>query len=429
MRVVYCTDTYPPQVNGVSIVTALSVAGLARRGWECAVAAPRYPATVRASECLKPEPVPGENELLSLPSVSVPGYPEVRLAVAGRAAVGELIERFRPDLVHCETEFSLGWMGRRAAGAAGLPVVSSYHTDFGRYAEAYGLPWLRRAVTAYLRRFHQDSARVYTPSAVARRELLQLGLQNVEVWGRGVDTALFHPGRRSQSLRAELGMGSRFTFLYVGRLAPEKRVDVVVEAFRQASAMVPEGVIHLIIAGTGPREAELRAAAPSGVTFLGFLGRESRLPDLYANCDAFVFASVTETLGLVVLEAMASGLPVIAAPEGGVRDHVLDGVNGVTYPAGAAAAMARAMILLATEWDLTRHLARHARRTAEGLSWDRELDRLDASYREVCEQGLRLVSGQGGREQAGHGRAAAPLALGGHPPAVRLDQVLHDGEP
>jgi phosphatidylinositol alpha 1,6-mannosyltransferase len=428
MRVVYCTDTYPPQVNGVSIVTALSVAGLTRRGWECAVAAPRYPGTVRASQGVVPAPVAGESELLNLPSLPVPGYPEVRLAVRGQAAVTELIERFRPDLVHCETEFTLGWMGRRAAGSAGLPVVSSYHTDFGRYAEAYGLPWLRRTVTAYLRRFHERSGRVYTPSAVSRRELLQLGLENVEIWGRGVDTTLFHPGRRSQSLRAEMGMGSRFTFLYVGRLAPEKRVDVVVEAFRQASALVPEGVIHLIIAGTGPREADLRAAAPSGVAFLGFLERESRLPDLYANCDAFVFASVTETLGLVVLEAMASGLPVIAAPEGGVRDHIRDGVNGLTYSAGDAAAMARAMVLLTTEWDFTRQLAHNARRTAEGLSWDRELDRLDASYREVCERGPRPVSGHGVREQAGHGRAAAPLALGGHSPAVRLDEVLHDGE-
>src|SRR5690242_5407444 len=107
MRVVYCTDTYPPQVNGVSIVTALSVAGLTRRGWECAVAAPRYPVTAGASQGPLPEPVAGESELLSLPSLPVPGYPEVRLAVTGRAAVAALIDRFRPDLVHCETEFSL----------------------------------------------------------------------------------------------------------------------------------------------------------------------------------------------------------------------------------------------------------------------------------------------------------------------------------
>jgi glycosyltransferase involved in cell wall biosynthesis len=428
MRVLYCTDTYPPQINGVSIVTALSVTGLSRRGWECAVAAPRYPEETHAAWAAAGGSPPGETELLSLPSVAVPRYPEIRLAVSGGGALRRLAERFRPDLVHCETEFTIGRMGQRAGAALGVPLVSSYHTDFGRYAEAYGMPWLRRAVGGYLTRFHRRSLRVYTPSTVARHDLAALGITDVEVWGRGVDTTVFHPRRRSQALRAELGMGSRFSFVYVGRLAPEKQVDVVLEAFRRAGALVPRGVIHLVIAGTGPEEAKLKAAAPPDVTFMGFLDRESTLPDLYANCDAFVFASVTETLGLVLLEAMASGLPVIAAPEGGVRDHLRDGANGLTYPAGDASAMARAMVRLASEWELTQRLARSARRTAEALSWTRELDRLEASYREVCEAGAAPRSGGGPREHAGDGRPAPPLALGGYPPAVRLDEMLHDGE-
>jgi phosphatidylinositol alpha 1,6-mannosyltransferase len=171
----------------------------------------------------------------------------------------------------------------------------------------------------------------------------------------------------------------------VGRLAAENGLDLVLEAYRVASGLVPRGVIHLIVAGTGPREAELRAAAPPGVSFLGLLDRRGRLPDLYANSDAFVFASVTETLGLVVLEAMASGLPVIAAPAGGVADHLRHGENGLSYPEGDAGSLARAMVALAGDYALTRRLARGARRTAEGLSWDREIDRLDESYREVCE--------------------------------------------
>jgi phosphatidylinositol alpha 1,6-mannosyltransferase len=383
MRVVYCTDTYPPQINGVSIVTALSVAGLSRRGWSCAVVAPRYPADAHAEWRGKAEPEPAA-EIVSLPSVAVPGYPELRLGLSGGASVRRLVQRFQPDLVHCETEFTIGRMGQRAAAAANVPLVSTYHTDFGRYAEAYGAPWLRRTVTGYLGRFHRRSRRVYTPSQVTRRELLQLALPDVEVWGHGVDTSVFHPGRRSQALRAELGMGSRFTFLYVGRLASEKRVDFVLEAFRRASTMVPRGVMHLILAGTGPCEAELKAAAPPEVSFLGFLDRQARLPDLYANSDAFVFGSLTETLGLVVLEAMASGLPVIAAPAGGVQDHLRDGVNGISYDPDDPSAMARAMVLLAGEYELTRRLSRAARRTAESLNWERELDRLDASYREIC---------------------------------------------
>jgi glycosyltransferase involved in cell wall biosynthesis len=118
--------------------------------------------------------------------------------------------------------------------------------------------------------------------------------------------------------------------------------------------------------------------------FLGFLDRRTRLPDLYASCDTFVFASVTETLGLVVLEAMASGLPVIAAPAGGVGDHLRDGQNGMAFPAGSAFAMANIMARLAWDKNLTSRLAAGARRTAEALSWERELERLDRSYREVC---------------------------------------------
>jgi len=386
MRVLYCTDTYPPQVNGVSIVTAVSVAGLARAGWTCAVAAPRYPPDLHAASSPELAGAGATCEVHSFPSVAAPFYPEVRLARPRAAHLASLIAGFRPDLVHCETEFGIGWAGKTAAERARIPVVSSYHTNFASYTEAYGARWLRGLVSRYISRFHRSSRRVYTPSNVAREDLLRMGIRDVEVWGRGVDTELFHPGRRSDAMRAAFGMGSRYTFLYVGRLAPEKGVAQVVDAFRLASEMVPRGVIHLVIAGAGPREAELRAAAPPDVTFLGVLDRRSRLPDLYANCDAFVFASVTETLGLVVLEAMASGLPVIAVPEGGVRDHLQDGRNGIACRAGDVSGMALAMVRIATEWGLSRRLARGARHSVEPLSWDREIERLDRSYREVMAQ-------------------------------------------
>jgi glycosyltransferase involved in cell wall biosynthesis len=240
-------------------------------------------------------------------------------------------------------------------------------------------------VSRYIARFHRTSRRVYTPSSASREDLLRLGLTDVEVWGRGVDTELFHPGRRAEAIRVALGMGSRYTFLYVGRLAFEKRADQVIDAFRLACEMLPRGMIHLVMAGTGPREAVLRAAAPPGVSFLGLLDRRSRLPDLYANCDAFVFASVTETLGLVVLEAMASGLPVIAVPEGGVRDHLRDGRNGLACREGDVQGIALAMVRIATEWGLSKRLARGARQSVEKLSWDKEIARLDRSYREVIE--------------------------------------------
>jgi phosphatidylinositol alpha 1,6-mannosyltransferase len=353
---------------------------------------PRYPAAAHEAWSAKAGSEAAPAELISLPSVALPRYPEVRLALPLPGPVHRLVERFKPDLIHCATEFSIGRLGQLAAARAKLPVVSSYHTDFARYADAYGKSWLRGTVSAYLGRFHRRSRRVYTPSTVSRGDLVKLEVPDVEVWGRGVDALLFHPGRGSPETRAALGLGNRFTFLYVGRLAPEKRAEQIVDAFRLARDLLPPDTIHLVVAGTGPGDEALRAVAPEGVTFLGFLERETRLPELYASCDAFVFASVTETLGLVLLEAMASGLPVIAAPAGGVRDHLRDGHNGLAYPAGSAEAMARVMVKLATEEGLARRLGRGARCTAEELTWEREMDRLDRSYREVCQVGISRVA-------------------------------------
>ena len=199
---------------------------------------------------------------------------------------------------------------------------------------AYGLPWLEKSVAAYLGRFHRRSARTYTPSGPAREDLLREGVRDVEVWGRGVDIDVYNPINRSENLRTQLNLGDRFTFLHVGRLASEKRVEQIVTAYAAALPSLPPDSTRLVIAGAGPREDAIRAVSPPGTIFLGYLDRRAELPTLYASSDAFVFASLTETLGLVVLEAMASGLPVIAVPAGGVADHLRDDVNGIATPPG-----------------------------------------------------------------------------------------------
>jgi phosphatidylinositol alpha 1,6-mannosyltransferase len=383
MRVLYCTDTYPPQVNGVSVVTALSVAGLRARGWECAVISPRYP---DAGATIFTEHGTGvDRQVTTIPSIPFPNYPDIRLAAPSYRTVLRVARAFRPHLVHSETEFVLGRLGQLAGRSLGVPLVSSYHTDFARYADAYGVPWLHGTISNYIARFHRRSLRTYTPSAPSRGDLLKNGVNDVEVWGRGVDTATYRPELRSQELRDRLGLGSRFTFLYVGRLAAEKRVEQIIDAYKLALPSLPADSTRLVIAGAGPREAALRAAAPASgeVIFLGYLDRRRDLPTLYASADTFVFASLTETLGLVVLEAMSAGLPVIATPAGGVADHLRDGENGLAYPAGDTRALADAMIAMVSNPARAKQLATGARATAEALGWDRELDRLDASYREV----------------------------------------------
>jgi glycosyltransferase involved in cell wall biosynthesis len=325
-----------------------------------------------------------------------PPYPDLRLAVPWYGGIRAAIERFQPELVHCETEFMIGRLGQIAARSAGLPIVTSYHTDFGRYTHAYGVPWLHSSVTGYLARFHRRAQRTYTPSVPSREDLLNMGVADVEVWGRGVDTDLFHPGKRSVPLRIALGLEEKFVFVHVGRLAAEKNVSVVLEAFRQTRELLPRGAVHLLIAGRGPVEESLRRHAPESVTFLGNLDRQHRLPDLYASSEAFVFASVTETLGLVVLEAMASGLPVVAVGAGGVVDHLRDGENGLAVAAGDLATMAdqlkERMVRLYRDRPLRNALAAEARRTAETRSWVAELDRLEESYREVRDRWLQQPS-------------------------------------
>ncbi|HEX2719194.1 MAG TPA: glycosyltransferase family 1 protein [Gemmatimonadaceae bacterium] len=384
MRILFCTDTYPPQVNGVSVVTALSVEGLRRRGWKVAVVAPRYPRGTY-NPFAGPRPGAGlEDELTVIRSLAFPPYPDIRIAAPAYPTIAGAIARFAPDVVHCETEFMIGRLGQVAARRAGIAMTTSYHTDFSRYTEAYGVPRLRSAVSSYIARFHGRARRTFTPSEPARQDLLALGLRDVEVWGRGVDATVFSPARRSPAMREGFGIGDAFTFVHVGRLAAEKGVDTILDAFRIAREALPRDSIRLIIAGAGPAEQELRTRAPQGVSFVGFLDRRDVLPPLYASADAFLFASLTETLGLVILEAMASGLPVIATPAGGVADHLRHGVNGLAFPPRDAAAMAQAMVQVVLDRPLAIRLSAGAVSTARALSWDAELDRLDRSYREIA---------------------------------------------
>lgn len=392
-RVLYCTDTHPPQVNGVSVVTAQSIAGLRARGWTTGVVTPRYPVPPRAGVREFADDFGAADFAVHVPSVAFPPYPDIRLAAPLYGRIARAVREFQPDLVHCATEFMIGRLGQVAARRAGVPVVTSYHTDFSRYTEAYGAAWLRPAVTAYIGRFHARASRTFTPSAMARDDLRRLGLRNVEVWGRTIDTTIFDPRWRDDVLRRALGVDGRVLFLHVGRLAAEKDVHVILDAFRVARELLPARSVHLIIAGGGPEERALRDVAPPDVTFLGVLDRHQALPRLYASADAFLFASRTETLGLVVLEAMASGLPVVATPAGGVADHLRDGENGIAFPAGNVTAMAHAIVRLVLDPPLRSTLAAGARRAMEHLSWAGELDRLDRSYREVCSEAGR-------REQA-----------------------------
>lgn len=375
MRILFCTDSWPPQLNGVSVVTAAMASGLQSRGWDCHVVAPEYPAQVKTALQSPPEVM-----VHPLPSAAWPPYPDVRFAYSGLSRVRRILRDFKPDVVHCATEFIVGRLGASAARRAGIPLCTSYHTDFGKYTTAYGIPWMRRPVQSWIAHFHRQAQRTLTPSHTARDDLRRMGV-TADVWGRAVDTDAFHPRHYSPLTRYQLAYGQAFTFLYVGRLAPEKNVELLLSAFAMVRDALPEGAVRLAIAGSGPSEDSLRARAGAGVLFLGAVDREKVLPAVYASSDAFVYASLTETLGLVVLEAMASGLPVIATPAGGVADHLQHARNGLAYDAGDVHACAEAMRRVLRDASLHEALRAGARRTAESQSWERELDRLDGLFR------------------------------------------------
>jgi glycosyltransferase involved in cell wall biosynthesis len=382
MRILFCTDTFPPQLNGVSVVTAAMVTGLRSRGWECGVMAPAYgPAYSPAARSVRPEPTMIPH--FPVRAWSWPPYPEVRLAWPSRQRVGALMDTFRPDVVHCATELLVGRAGLLEATARGIPVCTTYHTDFSRYCDAYGVPFLRPLVRRWIARFHRRATRTLVPSPTAQRDLSTLRVTGTHVWGGGIDAEQFHPRHYSLLTRHRYAIGSAFTFLFVGRLAPEKNVELLLDAFARLQMARPTHPVRLLIAGTGPSEAALRARAGAGVTFLGAVDRATDLPALYASTDAFVFASATETLGLVLLEAMASGLPVIACQAGGVADYLEDERNGLAFAPGHVDGCVRAMTRVMEDESLRERVRSGARTTADAMSCTRELDRLDAMLRDL----------------------------------------------
>lgn len=369
LRLAIFSDTYSPQVNGVARTLERLVHAAEARG-----------AVVRVETVEDPAAPPAAGER-RWPSAPFWAYPQLRIAAPNRAAVLDGLRGFRPTLVHASTPFGLGLAGRRAARALGVPLVTSYHTSFTEYLKHYKLSALDAVAWPILRWFHNSGERTFAPSQLVADDLSARDFRSVRVWGRGVDPLRFHPRFRSSEMREAMAATERdLVVAYVGRLAPEKGVHVALEGLEQVVAQ-SAGRVRIAIAGDGPDEARCRAMAPRGTWFAGSLRGEA-LSQFYASADLFVFPSTTETFGNVVLEAMASGLPVVA-PDIGATLELANAQTAQLFRAGDSRSLAESLLRLIADVPRRAALRAAGLNVASARTWDAVWDGLFAEYVQV----------------------------------------------
>lgn len=367
MRVVIVTESFPPDVNGVAHCALQTARQLAARGHDPLVIAPAPAAGAdAAADASAPCPV------IRVPSLPLPGYPQVRVALPSRRLSAALSDH-RAQLVHLASPFVLGARGMTAAARLGVPAVAVYQTDLGGYARTYmgmgeSTAWRR------IRAVHAAADRTLAPSSAALRDLVTHGVPRVRLWPRGVDTARFGPGLRDAAVRRELAPNGELIVGYVGRLAPEKQVELL------AGVCSLEGV-RLVVVGDGPSEGSVRAALPGAL----MLGRRTgdELARIFASLDLFVHTGPYETFCQTVQEAMASGVPVVAPAAGGPLDLVVPGRTGVLVPPQDALAVRDAVWALAADPGLRAAYGRAGRAAVQGRTWDAVGDQLVDHYHQV----------------------------------------------
>ncbi|MEU2771676.1 glycosyltransferase family 1 protein [Streptomyces sp. NPDC007162] len=366
MRVVIVTESFPPDVNGVAHCALQTARHLVDRGHAPLVVAPAPAPGHKLAAAAAPCPV------VHVPSLPLPGYPQVRVALPSRRLAAALIGH-RPDVVHLASPFILGVRGMAAAARLGIPAVAVYQTDLAGYARTYvgageAAAWRR------IRSVHGAADRTLAPSTASIGDLETHGVPRVRLWQRGVDTVRFRPEFRDESLRREIAPNGEVIVGYVGRLAPEKQIELL------AGVCGLEGV-KVVIVGDGPSQAHLTEALPGAV----FLGRRTGedLARIFASFDVFAHTGPFETFCQTVQEAMASGVPVVAPAAGGPIDLVDHGRTGFLVPPRDAGAVREAVASLVADAGLRTAFGAAARATVEGRTWAAVGDQLIGHYEDV----------------------------------------------
>ena len=391
MRIALVSETWFPQVNGVSRSLEKLVESFVGCGDTVRLFIPRYPKSH----------LPDGVSAVGFRAVPLPFYPEVRLPVVTPATVARELVSFRPDVVHIATEGPLGWAALRASRRLGLPVVSSYHTSFAHYLRLYGAGWLEGTAWRYLRGFHNATAATFCPTPSIRDQLREKGFERVEIWSRGVNCGHFHPGKRNGELRRQLGVPENAVVLACcGRLAAEKNLETLLAAF---SRLDPSKPVNLLLVGDGPLRPKLEASGDPRVIFTGYR-RGEELACIYASADLFVFPSLSDTFGNVLLEAMASGLPAVAFDVPGPRDVIRCGETGLLVGQVGAETLAAALAGLIADPARMAGMSANAREFAAGQDWEKINSVVRQRYLEV----IGAVTRQAALSQTAAGKGVQP---------------------
>ncbi|PZE19829.1 glycosyltransferase family 4 protein [Paenibacillus xerothermodurans] len=370
MRIALFSDTFSPEVNGVALTLKRFTEHLEHRN---------VPFRTFVPKCTEEDIFTnGIQRFSSLPFML---YPECRIALPNYFKIYKQLQTFQPDLIHIATPFNMGLCGLHYGRKHAVPHVASYHTHFDRYLQYYRLQFAAPLFRHYIRWFHQSCLVTFVPSLETAEQLQQQGIQGLDLWQRGIDCRLFHPDRKNPAIREKYNFQEQFMCLYVGRLAPEKDLDIMIELWNRMPAALGSRIRWFIV-GDGPLLKELRAAAPPNVTFTGCLQGES-LAELYASADLFVFPSSTETFGNVALEALASGTPVIGARSGGVQEIVHHGKSGLLCAPRDTDSFVRAIVSVLEQPDKLMNFGHEGRLYASTQSWEAIFDGLLLKYARI----------------------------------------------
>ncbi len=367
MRIALFSETFLPKIDGIVTRLCQTVAHLQGEGHQVLVVCP--------------EGAPPEYKGAQVHGVSafpLPLYPELKMALP-RPSIAQALDKFRPDLIHVANPAVLGLSGVLYSKWHNIPLVASYHTHLPQYLQYYGLGMLEGFLWELLKLVHNQAHLNLCTSTVMVEELAQHGIQRLDLWQRGVDIETFQPSRATSQMRDHLSQGHPEDplLLYVGRLSAEKAIQEI----KPVLEAIPSARLALV--GDGPHRADLETLfADTPTYFAGYMGGTT-LADAFASADAFIFPSRTETLGLVLLEAMAAGCPVVAAASGGIPDIVQNGVNGYLFdPKDEKGAIAATTRLLSNSEE-RETLRINARTEAERWSWSAATQQLAHYYSAV----------------------------------------------